>query len=489
MQQQRTLNHKCSSSEMSLVLYDAAKYGQIEKVQSLLFVGVDPNKIPFNHIMPPLYAAAENGHIDVVRALLANGADVNVSAKLSIDSDESYKLGETALYTAVKNGHADIVHALLQAGASAVVNVFGGLAPQPIELAAKSGNLEIVNALLAVMQNNVNTGDYYQSALYAATLYGHCDVVRALLAGGATIESEFSNNTLLGIAAKNGYFDILCVFLKAGADANKDHGHPYSLRKPLLLAAQNGHVEAVEMLIKHGAVVNIKSQRHLRVDQYQTPLLAAAGKGHAKVLSVLLENGADVNAAIYGNRTPLCVAVENGNADVVLMLLEKGVDWSESEARTDQTPFFIAVKNNHLAIALLLLQYASAKEAPRPNFFPVAKGEIKDLMKSPRYYRIFLDSPRQEQSKEKFDRFIDLIMLKRDLKNRPQFEIEFHKISPLHVAIIYGFKDMIKLIEKNIDRSYVPDCDVTIEELKQIFMPEELDKVSTVSSTLQAALT
>ena len=58
----------------------------------------------------------------------------------------------------------------------------------------------------------------------------------------------------------------------------------------LHLAAANGHVDVVKVLIQNGADVNA-------VDEYKfTALHLAARHGHVDIAKVLIENGADVNA-------------------------------------------------------------------------------------------------------------------------------------------------------------------------------------------------
>jgi ankyrin repeat protein len=57
----------------------------------------------------------------------------------------------------------------------------------------------------------------------------------------------------------------------------------------LHLAAGEGHLEIVKLLLEHGADVNAKTA-------YETALHLAAGEGHLEIVKLLLEHGADVNA-------------------------------------------------------------------------------------------------------------------------------------------------------------------------------------------------
>ena len=58
---------------------------------------------------------------------------------------------------------------------------------------------------------------------------------------------------------------------------------------PLHLAAQYGHLEAAEVLLRSG------SQRDARTKVEKTPLHVAAQEGHDNIVELLLSNGADVD--------------------------------------------------------------------------------------------------------------------------------------------------------------------------------------------------
>ena len=79
------------------------------------------------------------------------------------------------------------------------------------------------------------------------------------------------------------------ALLKGGADANEQL--PLG-RRPLMLAARSGHVDAVRALLDGGADVNAKEDA-----RGTTALMQAADQGHADVIAVLIERGADVAAA------------------------------------------------------------------------------------------------------------------------------------------------------------------------------------------------
>ena len=57
-------------------LHDAARDGDLERVQELVEQGADKEKTGGMHRWTPLYIASRNGHLQVVRYLAEQGVDV-----------------------------------------------------------------------------------------------------------------------------------------------------------------------------------------------------------------------------------------------------------------------------------------------------------------------------------------------------------------------------------------------------------------------------
>ena len=113
----------------------------------------------------------------------------------------------------------------------------------------------------------------------------------------------------------------------------------------LMDAAGDGDRNAamVELLIRHGAAVNVQSGDTVEIVKngpialgHLTPLQIAAGMANYEAVEALVKAGADVNAKDVRNATPLvfAVATDRANPKIVALLLAKGarrepaLDWA-----------------------------------------------------------------------------------------------------------------------------------------------------------------
>ncbi|XP_030056065.1 ankyrin repeat domain-containing protein 49 [Microcaecilia unicolor] len=109
------------------------------------------------------------------------------------------------------------------------------------------------------------------------------------------------------------------------------------LYTPLHRAAYNGHLEAAQVLIAHGADVDA-----VTVDGW-TPLHSACKWNNTKVASFLLQHGADINAQTNGLLTPLHLAAGNRESrDTLELLLMNRYIKSNVKNNLDETAYDIA---------------------------------------------------------------------------------------------------------------------------------------------------
>ena len=108
-------------------------------------------------------------------------------------------------------------------------------------------------------------------------------------------------------AAGAGLFKGVTQMLDAGECVNSLDAEGNS---PLICAAEEGHEDIVELLLRHGADVQARNVMN------ESALHVAAWNGHAGVVSALLAHGAAVNQPGPDGETPLLLAADGGFIDV-----------------------------------------------------------------------------------------------------------------------------------------------------------------------------
>ena len=93
----------------------------------------------------------------------------------------------------------------------------------------------------------------------------------------------------------------------------------YQHQHPLYHAAGGGYLDAVKVLMQHGATLDN--------DEYYSPLVAAAASGHVRVVEHFLRSGLDLdNHHRLAAEVAMCTACQAGEVRVVELMLEHGVD-------------------------------------------------------------------------------------------------------------------------------------------------------------------
>ena len=158
---------------------------------------------------------------------------------------------------------------------------------------------------------------------------------------------------LLVDAVRQGDVDEVRSLLNDGADPNEAQGDGLTA---LHVAAQEGHVEIVRLLLDAGATVDAKS----RIGDY-TPLHLANQGAHTSVARALVEAGADVSAPTSTSGvTALHLAAQVvGGQGAVKMLLESGAPVDATEAQAGQTPLMFAAAAGRTAAVRELLRHGA----------------------------------------------------------------------------------------------------------------------------------
>ncbi|XP_041363273.1 ankyrin repeat and KH domain-containing protein 1-like [Gigantopelta aegis] len=319
----------------------------------------------------PLMEAASAGHVEVARILLDNGAGINTHSNefkesaltlacykghlemvkflLEAGADQEHKTDEmhTALMEASMDGHVEVARLLLDSGAQ--VNMPADSFESPLTLAACGGHVDLASLLIERGANIEEVNDEGYTPLMEAAREGHDEMVVLLLSHNAYIngQTEETQETALTLACCGGFLEVADFLIQAGADIE------LGCSTPLMEAAQEGHLELVNYLLKSKAKV------HAQTGTGDTALTYACENGHTDVAEILLEHGADLEHESEGGRTPLMKAARAGHLCTVQFLIRKGADVNRATTTNDHTVLSLACAGGHLAVVELLLAHAS----------------------------------------------------------------------------------------------------------------------------------
>ena len=174
------------------------------------------------------------------------------------------------------------------------------------------------------------------------------------------------NKTTLYLACEKGYEDVVKLLLKHKADATicaskAENGildiiQDESGYNSLTIAAKNGHLATVKILLESGIGIEVQDEEN------RTPLYAAAANNKPIVVEYLCESKAAVNSYGRNGWTPLTVAASNGYTEIVQVLLKYGADLeiARKTEKGSSTATYIASVENHPDIVEILCR-AGAK--------------------------------------------------------------------------------------------------------------------------------
>lgn len=175
---------------------------------------------------------------------------------------------------------------------------------------------------------------------------GKYDTVLKKLEGGANPNFEdYDKRTPLHLAAVEGYLEIVKLLIERGADVEPEDRWG---SKPVMEAHEKGHKEVVETLVKAGAHVetNLGLNLSKRLMQY-------CAHGSLDLVKEMLMGGAKATFTDKEMRSPLHLACAEGHFEVARLLLLNGADPMVAD-KSGSTPVNEAVKNKHMDMLNLL---------------------------------------------------------------------------------------------------------------------------------------
>jgi uncharacterized protein len=175
-------------------------------------------------------AAVREDRTDVVVNLLGRGLDPNTS-------DTS---GTTLLMVAARNGNLELLDFLLRSGANTMnQNMYGDTA---IALAALYGQEQSVQRLIGAGARSDGPG---WGALHYAAYGGHTQIVRLLLSSSVNVNARAPNQqTALMLATRNAHRDVVRLLIDAGASPNMGDLEGNTAQS-IALKAGNGEIAGI----------------------------------------------------------------------------------------------------------------------------------------------------------------------------------------------------------------------------------------------------
>jgi ankyrin repeat protein len=162
----------------------------------------------------------------------------------------------------------------------------------------------------------------------------------------------FFGHTPLMMAAQNGNVSAVQTLLDKGVDVNERNEYGDTA---LTFATLKGHTDCVQSLIDKGAEVNAKTK------EGGTPLMLAAAFGYTDIVWALLNNGAELNTKTETGKTALMKATENGHTSIVKTLLVNGAEVNVKD-NDCLTALMLAEENGNPSIINILLDNGAIEE-------------------------------------------------------------------------------------------------------------------------------
>jgi ankyrin repeat protein len=251
--------------------------------------------------------------------------------------------------------------------------------------------------------------------LFVAAGEGDYDQVQRGLAAKPDLNAKVKGITALHAAAFGGHKRVVELLLAHGANIEvKDDNEGVS---PLHVATMNGHRDVVELLLSRGAAVSAATE-HGNV----VPLCIAAERGDVEMMRLLLSHGAQVNVRVRTGITPLCIVASRGYRDAAALLLDKGADVN-AKSDTSATALMTAVKQGDKEmVSLLLSKNADVNIADNTGATPLGTAVLN---KRADLAGLLISKGAAINSADKFSR------------------------TPLHAAARCGTVELVELLLKN----------------------------------------
>ncbi|MCD7452172.1 hypothetical protein HAX54_015361 [Datura stramonium] len=235
------------------VLHVAALYGHTHFAQKVLTIMPSLLRHQNKKKETALHIAANEGHTEVVRVLLiCKLGEANIE-HLNLIIQMRDGVGDTALHKAVRNQHIDVVKLLVKQDPDFQFQA-NNAGKTPLYLSAETGFHDALLEILVSCNTPTYMGPCLRTPLHAAIINRYTDCAKSLWEWNRCLceEADKWGWNSLHYAVKLGLKELVCDMLGWNKSlAYHPAGSENDWTTTFHIAAQEGHVDMMEELLKH----------------------------------------------------------------------------------------------------------------------------------------------------------------------------------------------------------------------------------------------
>ncbi|KAK6492048.1 transient receptor potential cation channel subfamily A member 1-like [Huso huso] len=366
-------------SDKSTALHFACMQGATEAVKLMLSTyngGQDVVNIVDGAHQTLLHKATMFDHVELVEYLLMKGANID-----SLDCES-----HSPLLLATTCGAWLTVELLIQKGANVKLKDSCGCNFLHLAVQQPKGLKNISEDILQDVRELLNDEDNEGCIpLHYACRLGIQESVTNMLGLKVSLHLKSKDKkSSLHFAAGFGRFNTCHQLLESMTDSRLLNEGDEKGMTPLHLAAQNGHIKVVELLLRKGALF-------LRDYKGWTCLHYAAVEGYTQTMKILLETNIKlIDKADEEGNTALHLAAREGHASSVSLLLSKGAEISLNKSEASffheaihqgrKEVAFVVIESERCHEAITTFKLGSTKKAPKLEMIEFLPESFKLLL-------------------------------------------------------------------------------------------------------------
>lgn len=329
-----------SNPEKDISLTDAIIHGTLQQLKNAIERGAAITD--YQNGFLPLHVAAHHGKSDMIKSLVTHGANIEACTT----TDEKV----TALHLAAYSGHLEAVQTLVNLGAE--IDATSANGATPLHFSACQRNVLVTKFLLEREANCNATNKDRKTPLYEAVTRGHQGIVKLLLHYGADVTLQtVQGETAIHHAIVIGDAEMLKLIVTAVPQALTQKNIS-TYEHPLITAVKLQKVPLVKIIL------DTKTDPNICNKDFMSPLAVASCLENLEIMELLVNHGAEINLSFPPHGTPLHIVADEGKVDAARKLLRMNIDPNILDSE-GTTPLRRAVENKNVEVASLLLKHGA----------------------------------------------------------------------------------------------------------------------------------